>query len=204
MSDEVILRLVEMDGKQRRMCSVKFAGPIAAAREVNGQEQPVGAAQRSRMAPWKPPLRAYQPRTFALRLERAAGHVAPVQSQPVRSDYDLAAASNDDTNIAAGFDGKGDALPAEMLPADLNFNGVAFHLAPAATGKPDAVIAKGQTIQSARSAISTASICWPLRRMAIRRPCSRRVATPPHSRFRIGEDLSVNGTRASGSPRPTR
>ena len=33
-----------------------------------------------------------------------------------------------------------------MLPKVLNFNGIAFHLAPAATGKPDAVIAQGQTI----------------------------------------------------------
>jgi len=38
-------------------------------------------------------------------------------------------------------------LPAEMLPEELNFNGVDFHLAPAATGKPDALIAQGQTIQ---------------------------------------------------------
>jgi len=34
-----------------------------------------------------------------------------------------------------------------MLPEELNFNGVDFHLAPAVTGKPDAVIAQGQTIQ---------------------------------------------------------
>ena len=33
-----------------------------------------------------------------------------------------------------------------MLPEELNLNGVQFRLAPAGTGKPDAVIAKGQVI----------------------------------------------------------
>ena len=45
-----------------------------------------------------------------------------------------------------GFDGKGNALPAEMLPAQITFNDVQFHLAPAKTGVPNAVVAKGQTI----------------------------------------------------------
>jgi alpha-mannosidase len=45
------------------------------------------------------------------------------------------------------MDGKGDAFPAEMLPAHLSFGGVDFKLAPAATGTPNAVVARGQTIQ---------------------------------------------------------
>ena len=36
--------MVEMDGNLRQGVHVKFAGPIAAAREVNGQELPVGSA----------------------------------------------------------------------------------------------------------------------------------------------------------------
>src|SRR5262249_54504532 len=61
--------------------------------------------------------------------------------------YDLAAASNDDTKTVGGFDKKGDALPAEMLPSEINLNGVSFRLAAAATGTNDAVVAKGQTIE---------------------------------------------------------
>ena len=38
------------------------------------------------------------------------------------------------------------ALPAEMLPGTLPFNGVEFQLAPAGTGKANAVVAKGQKI----------------------------------------------------------
>jgi alpha-mannosidase len=69
-----------------------------------------------------------------------------VHSVPVTLHYDLATASNDGTKPEGGFDGKGNALPAEMLPAQIIFNDVQFQLAPAKTGSPNAVVAKGQTI----------------------------------------------------------
>jgi alpha-mannosidase len=68
----------------------------------------------------------------------------------VKLNYDLAAASNDDTKSVGGFDSKGDALPAEMLPDTIHFNGVEFDLAPAATGTPNALVARGQTIELPR------------------------------------------------------
>ena len=43
-SDEVIVRLVELDGKPASGVQIAFAAPITAAREVNGAEEPVGAA----------------------------------------------------------------------------------------------------------------------------------------------------------------
>ena len=49
---------------------------------------------------------AFQPRTFALKLGAAPAKVAAVRSQPVELAYDLAAASNDGTKSAAGFDGQ--------------------------------------------------------------------------------------------------
>lgn len=146
MSDEVVLRMVELDGNAAPGVKVKFAGPIASAREVNGQELPTGAAKVIDGV-LETSFKPYQPRTFALRLGSPPAQVTAVESQPVELKYNLAAASNDDTKSVGGFDSKGDALPAEMLPEKLNFNGVDFHLAPAATGKPDAVIAQGQTIQ---------------------------------------------------------
>jgi alpha-mannosidase len=89
---------------------------------------------------------AYQPRTFAVKLAAATTKVAAVHSVPVTLHYDLATASNDGTKSEAGFDSKGNALPAEMLPAQVTFNDVQFQLAPAKTGSPNAVVAKGQTI----------------------------------------------------------
>jgi alpha-mannosidase len=145
LSDEIIVRLVELDGKPQVDVRVAFGAPVVAAREVNGQEQPVGTARVNRGA-LLTSFSAYQPRTFAVKLAKGSTKVAVVQSVPVPLKYDLAAASNDGTHSVGGFDGKGNALPAEMLPEQITFNDVQFQLAPAKTGAPNAAIAKGQII----------------------------------------------------------
>ena len=145
-SDEVVLRLVELDGKPQPDVHIRFAGPIRSAREVNGQEQPVGPAV-VKDGSLVTSFTAYQPRTFALRLDAPAAHIAATHCQPVALQYDLAGASTDGTPVQGGFDGKGNALPAEMLPVNLHFQGADFHLAPAQNGTPDAVVANGQSIQ---------------------------------------------------------
>jgi alpha-mannosidase len=144
-SNEVVVRMVELDGRPQPKVRISFAVPITSAREVNGQEQPVGPATVSNGA-LVTSFTAYQPRTFAVRLAPAPAKVAAVRSTPIALNYDLAAASNDGTPSSGGFDGKGDALPAEMLPSEIAFNGVHFHLAPAKTGAANAVVARGQTI----------------------------------------------------------
>jgi alpha-mannosidase len=145
LSNETVVRLVELDGKPEPDVKISFAAPIRAAREVNGQEQPVGPAVVKDGA-LVTSFTAYQPRTFALTLQPSSTQVAPVRSQPVMLRYDLAASSNDGTPVSGGFDGHGNALPAEMLPSTVQFHGVNFHLAPSQTGTPDAVVANGQTI----------------------------------------------------------
>lgn len=145
-SDETIVRLVELHGNAVPQLHVKFAGPITAAREVNGQEQPMGDANLSGGA-LETSLKPYQPRTFAIRLGDPPARAKAVESQPVTLKYDLAAASDDDTHSTGGFDQAGDALPAEMLPTQLNVNGVNFTLAPGGVGKDDAVVSKGQSIE---------------------------------------------------------
>lgn len=144
-SDEIIVRLVELDGKPQNNVHVSFPAPISGAREVNGQEQPVGPATVTD-GTLVTSFSAYQPRTFALKLATAPAKVSGVRSAPVKLPYDVAAASNDGTKSTAGFDGKGNALPAEMLPSQIQFDGVEFQLAPAKTGAPNALAAKGQTI----------------------------------------------------------
>jgi len=146
LSDEVVVRLVELDGKPQPDVKLTFAAPITSAREVNGQEQPVGSATVNDGA-LVTSFGGYQPRTFALRLAAPAATVAGVQSTPVTLPYNVATASNDGDHSAAGFDGKGNALPAEMLPEQIQFNDVRFQLAAAKSGTPNAVVAKGQTIK---------------------------------------------------------
>ncbi len=143
--NELILRMVELDGKPQPDVRVSFARPITAAREVNGQEQPVGDAS-VRDGALVTSFTAYQPHTFALRLAPPQTAIAGTRSAPVALQYTIAAASNDGATTTDGFDGKGNALPAEMLPQEITFNDVQFRLAPAKTGVPNAIAANGQTI----------------------------------------------------------
>jgi alpha-mannosidase len=142
----VILRMVELDGHPLDNVRVQFAGPVTSAQEVNAQEMPLGPAKVENGA-LVTSFSAYQPRTFALELGAASAKIEGVRSQPATLSYDLAVASNDDTKTAGGgFDGKGDAIPAELLPEHIAYHGVDFQLAQARTGTPNAVTAKGQAI----------------------------------------------------------
>ena len=143
--DEIVIRLVELDGKPQKDVRITFASPITAAREVNGQEEPVGPATVSDGA-LVTSFHAYQPRTFALKLGAAPQKIAPAESTPVPLHYGLATSTNDGAQSQTGFDGKGNSFPAKMLPSQITFNGVKFELAAAKTNSPNAVTAKGQVI----------------------------------------------------------
>jgi alpha-mannosidase len=145
-SDDVIVRLVELDGKPAQNVRISFAAPVTSAREVNGQEEPVGNATATGgalVANFTP----YQLHTFAVKLGAARTKVAAAQSQPVTLSYDQAVATQQQSPSQSGFDAQGHSLPSEMLPTEISYAGIRFNLAPAGDGKPNAVAAKGQTIQ---------------------------------------------------------
>lgn len=145
-SDDVIVRMVELDGKPAQDVRVSFAGPVAAAREVDAQERPIGSASVDNGS-LVTSFTAFQPRTFALRLTAPRAKLASLQSQPIPLHYDLSVATDDDTKTnGGGFDGKGNAIPAEMLPTSIEYHDVRFNLAPSRTGALNAIVAKGQTI----------------------------------------------------------
>jgi alpha-mannosidase len=149
--DEVIVRLVEVDGKTADNVRLAMVAPIVSAREVNGQEQPLGPAKivgGELVTSFGP----YQPRTFALKLAAASQRVPAPKSAPVPLVYDLSVAARAGRPADGSFDAmsnnqnaaQGKALPAEMLPREIWFGGVRFNIG--ATGKPNAVLARGQTI----------------------------------------------------------
>ena len=142
-SDEVIVRLVELEGQPQQNVRLAFAAPIISAREVNGQEQPLGSAtvtEGELVTNFGP----YQPRTFALKLSPPRSKLTTPQSQFVALPYDLSVASTHATKSSGGFDSAGRSLPAEMLPGEIPFEGILFKLAP--SDKPNAVVSRGQTI----------------------------------------------------------
>jgi alpha-mannosidase len=143
VSDELILRLVELDGNPQQNVRISFASPITSAREVNGQEQPLGAAT-VKNGELVMNFGPYQPRTFALKLAAPRSKLTAPQFQQIALPYNVAVSSLHHTRSTSGFDSIGRSLPAEMLPREISYDGIRFNLAP--SGRPNAVITRGQTI----------------------------------------------------------
>jgi len=145
-SDEWILRLVELDGAPARPVRVAFPAPVLAAREVDGQERPLGEARVVDGA-LVTDLGGYRLRTFALRIGAPPTRVAPPEGRPLALPFDRCVTSHDGQRAeGGGFDPAGRCLPAENLPAEIAYRGVRFALGPTAGRQPDAVGCAGQTI----------------------------------------------------------
>ena len=152
-SDETVVRFVETDGKVAQHVPVKFAADVLSARELNGQEQSLGNAAVASGA-LNVNFTPYQIHTIAVKLAPASTHVAPARYAAVDLPYDTSVATSDgrpaegciDCSLnEPAADGQGHALPAEMLPASIDFDGIRFRVAP--SGKNDAVIARGQEVK---------------------------------------------------------
>jgi len=140
-SDEVIVRLVEVDGKRANDVRLAFAAPVVAAHEVNGQEmepRKVHIVDGRIVTSFTP----YQLRTFAVRLAPPKSKARAPRSQPVTLPLDRAVSTRDGSRSSPGFDSTGRALPAEMLPRTVDYASVRFHLDDA----PRAAVAHGQSI----------------------------------------------------------
>jgi alpha-mannosidase len=109
---------------------------------VNGQEKPLGTATLAEGS-LTTTLSPFQLRTFAVKLGPATSKAAMVHSVAVKLPYDRTVSSKDGEKSAGGFAADGGSLPAEMLPAKINYAGVQFTLAAAGN---NAVTANGQTI----------------------------------------------------------
>lgn len=152
-SEEIVVRVVEVDGRPASNVHLAFASPIFAAREVNGQEQAIGPAEIQN-GELVASFSAFQPRSFAIKLKAAGTKVAVPQFATVGLPYDVLVASQENRPASGCFDcsfdlptaTQGKALPAEMLPDKIDYAGVSFKLAPA-IGKLNAVATDGQKIQ---------------------------------------------------------
>jgi alpha-mannosidase len=147
-SDEVIVRLVEMDGRPQANVKIKFAALVKEAHEVDGQERPLGNAtvdNDALVASFDP----YQVRTFAVKLAPPVAVVSPPRSKALTDlPVSRSVATKDGSKSAngGGFDADGHALPAEMLPNEISYGGINFSLATTADGIPRAVVPAGETV----------------------------------------------------------
>ncbi|HKR63446.1 MAG TPA: glycoside hydrolase family 38 C-terminal domain-containing protein [Thermoanaerobaculia bacterium] len=119
-SDEVIVRLVEVEGRAVPEVRLTFAKPVLSAREVNGREELVNAAN-VKNGELVTSFAPFQLRTFAVRLATRA-----------TSSRGQALALNTDTPFAG--------LPTAMLPSTIAFGPIDFRVT------PNAMLARGQTL----------------------------------------------------------
>src|SRR5262245_14231126 len=114
----VIVRLQELWGRPTGDVSVRVGDGIASAREVDGQERPIGDAvvEDGRLVTQLSP---YAPRSFAVTLEPPKEIAAPVRQSPLKLTFDQDVVSRDGGREDGRFDDDGRTLPAEELPASV-------------------------------------------------------------------------------------
>jgi len=145
--DEIVVRLRELNGKPEENVQVRFARPIASAREINGAEDPVGPAEVIKGA-LLTSLRPYQPRAFAIKLAETGDKPLPEPSStPLALEFNLDGISGDDNRLDGDFDGQGHTLVSELLPDTLWYRGTMFLIGPKQAGARNVVSCQGQTLQ---------------------------------------------------------
>lgn len=155
-SDEIVVRFRELSGKPALGIHLKSAIPLVAAREINGQEMPVGPATLQAGA-LSFDLSPYQLRAFALKVGTSSNPpVASVSSTPLSLPYDLNAVSSLKDLGHGDFDGQGHAYPAEQFPATVTSGGVSFQFGSTADGEKNALICHGQSLDLPAGAFNRA------------------------------------------------
>lgn len=144
-SDEVVVRLQELEGKPAGNASLSFVVPISSAREVNGAEEAMGEAP-VKDGKLVVNLRAYQPRAFALKLAKPEAQLTAPICQPVGIAYDRGVTSSDGKTAQNGLDASGRSIPAELFPPSVSFEGITYKLGQAADGAKNALLCNGQTL----------------------------------------------------------
>src|SRR6185503_4220433 len=86
------------------------------------------------------------PRTFALRLARRSRESSRIASTPISLPFNLDGVSSDGNRRDGDFDGRGQTLAAELLPATLQLNGVSFRFGSGGPGALNLLVPKGQTL----------------------------------------------------------
>ena len=132
-TDEIVIRVCELAGRNADDMEVEFDRHLLSVREVDGQENEIGTVEPDGRR-FSFSLTAYQPKAFAVRLEKDNA-VAPLVSRPLEIPYDLDGVSLQSDRTDGNVDGAGNSLAGELLPTELYFRDVRFEFGPST---PDA------------------------------------------------------------------
>ncbi|MDX9857912.1 MAG: glycoside hydrolase family 38 C-terminal domain-containing protein [candidate division Zixibacteria bacterium] len=145
-SDEVIVRVRELAGRPAEHATITFGRPVVSVREVNGQEEEIGAATADRNEIGFS-LSPYQPKAFAVRLGQPRMLMVEGRiSQPIELPYDLDGISLDENPTDGNLDGDGNTLAGELLPDRLEYDNVQFAFGPTSPGAANVVTCTGQEL----------------------------------------------------------
>ena len=144
-SSEVIIRLRELEGNNAENVHITAPGSIASAREVDGQERPIGGAtvKQGELVTSVP---AFSLRAFALKLNASPVKLDATTSKPLAIPYDTDVASFAANPKDGAFNANGETLAAEELPTEATIDGIHFVFGPTKDGAMNALAAKGQAI----------------------------------------------------------
>ena len=146
-SDEIVIRVRELNGEAHQNLTIAFDRPVLTARQINGVEEEIGQAQITN-GQLVFSLTPYQPKAFAVTLEsQLKKPLALPVSEAVSLPYNLDGISLDDNRCDGNFDGEGNSLAGELLPDSIMYNDVPFVLGPKAPGAYNTVACAEQTIE---------------------------------------------------------
>jgi alpha-mannosidase len=159
-SDDFVVRLQELEGRPA-VKYIRFSIPLQTAREINAAEEgapPVGGLKftpNGLQISFKP----YQPRTIAIRfrknskqrnpasaVSRAFNVAGKLEAMPLALSFNLDGVSTDANRADGDFDGQGQTLAGELLPASLNVDGIPFNFGPSTKSALNVLAPNGQVL----------------------------------------------------------
>lgn len=144
-TDELIVRVHEVNGEAADDVEIRFAKALARAREVDGTERPVGEAVFEGET-LKTSLRPYQIRTFAVGLKDSGLVMQPACVKAVKLPFNADMVSTEQDMTNGGIDTEGRSIPAELWPEKVTYKGIGFALGGSEDGQNNAVVCRGQRI----------------------------------------------------------
>lgn len=150
-SDETVVRVYELTGKNNDNVEITFPANIVSAREVNGCEENIGTAnfQGKKLIF---PIKKYQPKSFAVKLSSlASAELSEPSSLQAALTYNIDVMSPDSSKKNGQFGNSDYAYPAELFSNEIEADGINFSVGPRENDMLNAVQCKGQEITIPKS-----------------------------------------------------
>jgi alpha-mannosidase len=151
---EWVLRLQETAGSRSR-ATLRLGHGVGSAREIDGCER-IRAAAQVEDGELHTRLRAFQPKSFAVRITPPETRISPLKTHSLVMSYDTVAASFHSQKRGVDFDGQGHSMPGELLPQEIMSGEIPFRLFKPEPGEPHCVTCRGQALELPEEDFDTA------------------------------------------------